>query len=158
MFLYTTRFRKRPFILCALLLALAVGGLFLWTSSTPDPVTTVDTVLDSNQARIDFLSELGWQVNSEPLETLQFLLPNPLTLAYLTYNELQLAQGYDLTPYAGQAVTRYTYQVENYPNRTSGVQLNLYLHQNIPIAGDVICPGADGFQASLVFPISNDGA
>lgn len=154
MFLYTTRFHKKSFLLTCLALAIAIGSLLLWRTQSQSPAPTPTLVLESNQARLDYLSDLGWQVGEEPLETLDFLLPNPLTLAYLTYNELQMAQGFDLTPYAGQAVTRYTYLVENYPSRTSGIQLNLYLHENIPIAGDIICPGADGFQASLVYPTS----
>lgn len=154
MFMYTARFRKKPFIALVLALVIALGGLLIWQNQSPGQEPIPVLCLDTNEARLSFLSDMGWQVTEEPLETLQFLLPNPLTLAYLTYNELQLAQGYDLTPYAGAAVTRYTYLVENYPDRTGGVQLNLYLYEDTPIAGDVICPGADGFQASLVFPVT----
>lgn len=154
MFLYTARFHKKPIIALLLVFTMVIGGLFLWQHNAPTVQQAPALCLDTNEARLSFLSDLGWQVTEEPLETLQFLLPNPLTLAYLTYNELQLAQGYDLTPYAGAAVTRYTYLVENYPDRTNGIQLNLYLYENTPIAGDIICPGADGFQASLVFPVT----
>lgn len=154
MFLYTARFHKKTTLALILAVIISVGGLLIWNAHTSNSVQTPTLCLDTNEARLSFLTDLGWQVTEEPLETLQFLLPNPLTLAYLTYNELQLAQGYDLTPYAGAAVTRYTYSVENYPDRTSGVQLNLYLYEDTPIAGDIICPGAEGFQASLVFPVT----
>ena len=35
---------------------------------------------------------------------------------FLRYNELQVSQGYDLLQYSGQELTRYVYQVTNYPD------------------------------------------
>ena len=155
MFLYTARISKKKILLAILcLVALVVGAFFLFTSpkeELPAPLT-----LDTSENRISYLEDMGWIVASEPLETLEFILPDPLTTPYLTYNELQSAQGFDLSPYAGKQVIRYTYSVTNHPTRSSGVQLNLYIHEHQPIAGDIICPGADGFQSSLVYPDSAD--
>ena len=63
----------------------------------------------------------------EPVETLQFLLPEKLEEPYLTYNELQDSQGFDLSACCGKQVARYTYTVTNYPGRPEGVQANLYV-------------------------------
>lgn len=41
---------------------------------------------------------------------------------YLTYNELQDSQGFDLSACCGKQVARYTYTVTNYPGRPEGVQ------------------------------------
>ena len=71
---------------------------------------------------------------------------------YVAYNALQKSQGFDLEPCCGKQVTRYTYTVTNYPQRPDGVQLNLYVCEDLPVAGDVVCTGADGFQNTLVFP------
>ena len=57
-----------------------------------------------------------------------------------------------MTPYCGKQLSRYTYTVTNYPNRQDGVQVNLYLYENRPVAGDILCPGEDGFQETLAFP------
>ena len=86
------------------------------------------------------------------METLQFLLPAELEEPYLTYNELQSAQGFDLSACCGKQVSRYTYTVTNYPGRAEGVQANLYVCQGRPVAGDILCAGADGFQDTLVYP------
>ena len=107
-----------------------------------------------NEGRVTYLEKLGWQVEPEPLETLQFLLPETLEEPYLTYNGLQKSQGFDLSACCGKQVTRYTYTVTNYPGRSQGVQANLYICEDRPAAGDIFCAGADGFQEGLAFPKS----
>ncbi len=108
--------------------------------------------LTSTEEQVAYLESLGWQVDPEPVETLQFLMPAQLSGTYLTYNELQQAQGFDLSVCCGKQVTRSTYTVNNYPDRPEGVQLNLYLCEDRPVAGDVFCPGSDGFQVGLAYP------
>ena len=74
------------------------------------------------------------------------------------YNDLQKSQGFDLETCCGKQVTRYTYTVTNYPQRPDGVQLNLYICEDLPVAGDVVCTGTDGFQDTLVFPQQTDAS
>ena len=112
--------------------------------------------LSSNGERVAYLRELGWEIDPEPLTTLQFLLPPKLSGDYITYNDLQKSQGFDLETCCGKQVTRYTYTVTNYPQRPDGVQLNLYICEDLPVAGDVVCTGTDGFQDTLVFPQQTD--
>ena len=107
-------------------------------------------VLRNNADRVAYLRELGWEVEEEPLESFRFLLPEPLEEPFLSYNALQIPQGFDLGDYCGQQVERYTYAVTNYPDRPSGVQANLYLCEGRPVAGDLFCPGANGFQEMLI--------
>ena len=83
---------------------------------------------------------------------IQFLLPPQLKGDYVAYNALQRTQGFDLEQCCGKQVTRYTYTVTNYPQRPEGVQLNLYICEDLPVAGDVVCTGADGFQDTLIYP------
>lgn len=108
--------------------------------------------LATNGDRVAYLESLGWQVEPEPVETLQFLLPEELEEPLLTYCELQEAQGFDFAACRGKQVARYTYAVTNYPGRPEGVQANLYVCGEAPVAGDILCAGADGFQDTLVYP------
>lgn len=150
MLICTARLRKTPLLLGGLtVLAAILIALFAFghAASTPEL-----PVLTSNGDRVAYLESLGWQVEPEAVETLQFLLPDPLTDAYQQYNVLQKEQGFDLSAFCGQQLTRYTYTVTNYPDRPRGVQLNLYLCGEQPVAGDVVCAGADGFQTTLDYP------
>ena len=65
---------------------------------------------------------------------------------YTQYNDLQLAQGFDLTPYRGKAVKRYTYEVYNYPDLPTGVVANLLIYKDKVIGGDVCTRALDGFM------------
>lgn len=150
MFIVTTRFTRKKAALLIILLGIVLGlAIILVSRIATGDEPTLPRLEDNNQ-RIAYLQTLGWEVASEPLETLQVLLPPQLGEPYLTYNQLQLAQGFDLSAGCGRQVSRYTYAVTNYPGRSEGVQANLYICEGLPVAGDVFCAGADGFQEPLI--------
>lgn len=152
MMIWTARFSRKRAVFSILLMAAVMLILLLLTHRAPDEPEAAAPQLITNQERVEYLESFGWQVESEPLETLQFLLPEPLEEPYLSYNTLQMAQGFDLSLCCGKQISRYTYAVTNYPGRESGVQANLYICEQQPVAGDIFCPGANGFQTTLVFP------
>ena len=152
MFVLTTRLRKKRAILVGALAILLIAGGLLWRGLSREAEAPEETVLRDNEDRIAYLRELGWEVDEEPVESMELELPEELTGSYAAYNELQLAQGFDLRDYLGQGVSRWTYQVRNYPDRPEDVQLNLYLCEDRPIAGDIIAGGEGGFQGTLRYP------
>ena len=152
MFVLTTRLRKKRAILVGVLVILLIAGGLLWRGLSRDAEAPEETVLRDNEDRIAYLKELGWEVDEEPIESMELALPEELTGSYAAYNELQLAQGFDLRDYLGKSVSRWTYQVRNYPDRPEDVQLNLYLCEDRPIAGDIIAGGEGGFQGTLRYP------
>ena len=152
MFVLTTRLRKKRAILVGALAILLIAGGLLWRGLSREAEAPEETVLRDNEDRIAYLKALGWEVDEEPVESMELELPEELTGSYAAYNELQLAQGFDLRDYLGQGVSRWTYQVRNYPDRPEDVQLNLYLCEDRPIAGDIIAGGEGGFQGTLRYP------
>ena len=149
MLIWTARFTRKKAVLSILAFGLIMVILILLTGRIRTKTAPVPQLTDTVQ-RVEYLQSLGWEVDAEPLETLQFLLPETLEEPYLSYNELQLKQGFDLTSCCGKQITRYTYHVKNYPERPDGVQANLYICEDLPVAGDLCCPGADGFQSALI--------
>ena len=129
---------------------LALLGLLLYLGRPAEEAES--RLLDTNEARVEYLAQWGWEVDPEPVETLQFLLPDTLEEPYLSYNVLQRSQGFDLSLCCGKQVSRYTYLVTNYPSGREDVQVNLYLCEGEPVAGDVCCTGADGFRNPLEYP------
>ena len=152
MMIQAVRLTRKKAALAVILAGAVMAALILLLGRSGAPVKEDLPLLTGNAERIAYLQELGWEVAEEPVTTLQFLLPPQLKGDYVAYNDLQKSQGFDLETCCGKQVTRYTYTVTNYPQRPDGVQLNLYVCEELPVAGDVVCTGADGFQDTLVFP------
>lgn len=152
MLIWTTRFSRKKAGIGLLILVLAIVAALALGRTMPGADPQEQPLLSTNEDRVAYLESLGWTVDPEPVETLQFLLPETLEEPYLSYNQLQLAQGFDLSNYTGKQVTRYTYTVTNDPRCAQGVQANLYICEEVPVAGDILCSGANGYQDTLVFP------
>lgn len=152
MLIQTVRLTRKKAVLAAILAGILMAALILLLGRGGGSEEASAPQLTGNAERVAYLRELGWEVEEEPVTTLQFLLPPQLKGDYVAYNDLQKQQGFDLEACCGKQVTRYTYAVTNYPQRPDGVQLNLYVCEELPVAGDVVCTSADGFQDTLVFP------
>lgn len=99
----------------------------------------------TNDDRIAFLAQFGWQVDGEPLEEATVKIPSTFDKVMTSYNALQQKQGLDLTKYSGKEVTRYSYKVTNYPNYSGEVTANIIVYKNKVIGGDICSADIDGF-------------
>lgn len=152
MLIWTAKFSKKKAVAAVVLMGVVMAVLIVLMGRMPEEPQSRPPLpqLTGNAQRVEYLRSLGWEVEEEPIETLQFLFPEQLEEPYVSYNELQLSQGFDLTDCLGKQVSRYTYAVLNHPSRAEGVQANLYLCGDVPAAGDIFCPGAGGFQDPLI--------
>ena len=151
MFVKTFRLH-RPIALilvAAIACGMGVGATQLLGKSDIMAVST-PTVTD-NAGRIAFLSSFGWQVEEEPHEILEIVIPYEFDAVYEQYNQLQLSQGYDLTRWRGMTAKRYTYRITNYPNSTDEIYANLILCKEQIIAGDVSSVSLHGFMHGLAY-------
>ena len=152
MMIVTTKFSRKKAVLTVIGVGIVMAALILLAGRGGEEEAEQAPQLTDNAQRVAYLQSLGWEVEPEPVETLQFLLPQELAEPYLSYNKLQKEQGFDLSRCCGKQVSRFTYTVTNYPGRTEGVQANLYVCEDLPAAGDICCPGEGGFQSTLAFP------
>ena len=154
MFIVSAKFSPRKAIAAVVACAAVLILMILLISSLksrPSPGEELITAA-SEEERAEYLRSLGWEIETSPMETLEFMLPQPLNDSYEEYNALQKEQGFDLEPYAGMQVKRYSYRVLNYPNYPDDVQADLYLCGDVVIGGDILYCGDSGFVATLVFP------
>lgn len=150
MLIWTAKFSRKKAAAAVILMGLVMAALIFLVGRAPEEPEIPLPKLTTNEERVAYLQSLGWEVESEPIETLQFLLPAKLEEPYRSYNELQLSQGFDLSACCGKQIARYTYAVTNYPEQTGDVQANLYICEDTPAAGDVCSSGANGFQIPLI--------
>lgn len=122
-----------------------VPGAAVSTGAAPDGVRT-------NEDRIAYLADCGWQVSPQPVAVEELLIPESFDERYTQYLELQSSQGFDLTEYAGRRVKRYTYEISNYPTGETGVQAGLLIYRGTVVGGDVFSPQTGGFLHGLSMP------
>ena len=81
----------------ALMLALI---LFLGNNDSTAAQTAAPTA-SSNDGRVKFLTDFGWDVTTSPKESGQVQIPEQSSEVFDRYNALQKSQGFDLSKFAG---------------------------------------------------------
>lgn len=130
-------------VIVALILLFAKGGGAEEASAN---------AVTNNDARVQFLKNFGWDVDSSPTESSQVKIPEESTEVYDRYNALQKSQGYDLLPYAGKTVMRYVYKINNFPGATEPVYATLLVYKNQVIGGDVSNTSPGGTIQGFTMP------
>ena len=105
-----------------------------------------------------FLSQFGWDIEEDPVEVAEVIIPAEFDRGYEKYNEIQKAQNLDLTPYAGKRAKRWTYNIKNYPGYegdSGTVQANILVYEGAVIGGDICSTELDGFMQGFDFPTKN---
>ena len=151
MFVKTLRVRRRVALLAAAVMAGAAGLAGAQLLMPPTSVAVMSQSVMDNAGRVAFLRSFGWEVESEPSEILEIVIPTEFDASYDQYNRLQLAQGYDLTRWRGRTAKRYTYKILNYPQASGEVRANLIVCDGQVVAGDVSCVALGGFMHGLVY-------
>lgn len=141
---------KKILLILAAVAALILAMILL--IGEKDTVQTAAPAPGSNDARVKFLTDFGWDVTTSPKETSQVKIPEETSEVFDRYNALQKGQGYDLSKYAGKKVMRYVYKINNYPGATQPVYATLLVHKNRIIGGDVTDTAAGGHIRGFKMP------
>lgn len=143
----------------AIILAAAVvliAGVVLLFGGSDDPQPTAAPSLATNEGRVKFLTDQGWDVVVSPVETSQVKVPDANSDVFTRYNALQKSQGYDLTQYAGKKVMRYVYLIQNYPGASDPVYATLLIYKDQVIGGDVTDTSAKGVIQGFKMPSAQE--
>lgn len=156
MFICTVRAQTVRFagVLClALAILFGVAVIADAGAAIVPPEETVETVsfsrVKTDEDRLKLLTDLGWKTTGEVVEEESFTLPETFDRVLLGYNEIQKDQGLDLTRYRKKKVTRYTYEITNYPDYEGRVYANLIVWRGRVIAGDISSADPRGFVRGL---------
>jgi hypothetical protein len=142
---------KKILIILAVVVAVILGAILLLDRNENAEPTIAGTV-SSNDGRVKFLEEMGWQVSASPTESSQVRIPEEDSEVFSRYNALQKSQGYDLSAYAGKTVMRYVYKVNNFPGATEPVYATVLISKNQVIGGDVTNTSAKGVIQGFKMP------
>lgn len=156
MFVYTCRAGTIRFFAVIVLAVAALAALVIFVpayqpvsagaDSSDEAVRISYDRIKTNEDRVKFLSQFGYEVSEDPIETVEITLPEKFDKVYAGYNELQKAQGLDLSRYRRKTVMRYTYEVKNYDGYNGGkVLANVIVYRGRVIGGDVCSADPQGF-------------
>lgn len=126
----------------------APAGVVEGQSPEAESGTTVSYSYDKVKSADDaarFLSQFGWVVDAGSAETAEVTIPAEFDKIFAGYNELQKAQGLDLSKYKKKAVTRYTFAVTNYEGYKDAVYANVLVYRGRVIGGDICSADVNGF-------------
>lgn len=146
MFVFTAKVSKTKIAAVITILIAIVVLIAVIIASTKSPANGEDAVnADTNDERVTFLAQYGWDVNAEPVQSQQVSIPSATdNEVFNRYNALQISQGYDLSQYSGKNVMRYVYEILNYPDATEPVYATLFVYKGQIIGGDVTNSAPDG--------------
>ncbi len=161
MFIKTFKTSKAELIV--LLIGLLCFIATLWYICTPKSgaartssgATSVNQFLVNARTASDreqFLSQFGWEIDSDPIEAREVTVPADFSEVYAEYNEMQKTLGFDLTEYKGCRVKKWVYAVTNYPGVSNNVNATLLICDGQVIGGDISSIGGQKFTHSLLMP------
>ncbi|MEG0570914.1 MAG: DUF4830 domain-containing protein [Oscillospiraceae bacterium] len=123
------------------------------TKNNMQTVRKVSSVtVKNNEERITFLKTFGWEVSSEPTAIREVAIPQEFDDVYNKYNDIQMAQGYNLQEFKGKRVKRWTYSVTNYPNKSDNINANILVYNNVVVGGDICTVALEGFMHGFALP------
>ena len=134
--------------------ALIIGAIWLFGGN--EDVSTAAPDAATNDGRIKFLQDFGWQAAASPVESSQVKIPKQTSEVFDRYNQLQKSQGYDLTQFAGKTVMRFVYKIENYPGAAEPVYATLLVYKNQVIGGDITDTAANGRIQGFRMPTGSE--
>ncbi len=112
MVVFSTKFNRKRAVAAVVALAVVLVLIVLLAGRRDmGSAKATGAIVKDNGERVEYLSELGWEVEPNAIEEQTVLIPEQFTDVYERYNEIQTAQGFDLSKYAGVEAQRYTYRI-----------------------------------------------
>ncbi len=156
MFIYSLRASTIKFcaVVCVALATLITLIAFIPVVAVDDVSAAANANIDysgikTNEDRVKFLAQFGWQVDPEAVESVEVTIPEEFDKIFTAYNELQKRQGLDLSKFKKKNVQRYTYKITNYDGYNGTVYANILVYRNKVIGGDVCSADVKGFMHGL---------
>ncbi len=134
-------------ILCLLVVMIPVKGTV--EAESEETGSDVNYQAKNKEERVAFLAGFGWKVDAGSEILREVKVPLEFDRVFAGYNEIQRAQGMDLTPYKGKEIQSYTYTVVNYEGYSGRVLATVLVYQDVVVGGDICSEASDGFVAGF---------
>lgn len=152
MFIWSFKTSKKELLLLIIGIVLFVAAIayVLWPKGEESTSLLVQKgysiEAETEKQRLGFARQFGWEIDTEPVEVREVVIPSQFSDVYENYNKIQLEQGFDLSDYKGERAKRWTYRVTNYPGTADVVYINMLIKNGKVIGGDVCSTALGGFM------------
>lgn len=119
----------------------ASAGKVTYSGATDVSYDGVKSVGDA----MEFLGQFDLTVNGSNAEVEKVTIPAEFDKIFASYNEIQRAQGLDLSKYKKKELTRYTFEVTNFEGYEGKVYANVLVYRNKVVGGDICSADVGGF-------------
>ena len=144
MFVMTAKLSKPKLVAAGIIVVGVIVAVVMLLTGSKSTAPSLPTG-SSNEERAAYLATYGWSVDAIPKETQAVTIPDPETNGvFARYNDLQISQGFDLLPYRGKEVTRFVYEILNYPESTAPVYAGVLVYEGKIIGGEITDTAPDG--------------
>lgn len=143
---------KKVGLIALTFVLVTIGAVYYVSLGNEKPVANLNGIVmkaSDSEERLAFFSQFGWELNEEPCEVKEVIIPNEFDDVYTKYNEIQKEQGLDLEKYKGARVKMWSYEILNYPgyeNSGGVIRGNILVLDGIVIGGDVSSTELGGFM------------
>ncbi len=140
---------KKKLIALLASLGIVTVGMFVFPRGGENMEPSFQLEGATADQRVAFLAQFGWEVEAEPLEIREVVIPETFDDVYNRYNALQQEQGMDLLPYAGKTCKQWIYRITNYPLSGEEVRAVLLVYDGVVIGGDISSVELNGFMTGF---------
>ncbi|MCM1545189.1 MAG: DUF4830 domain-containing protein [Ruminococcus sp.] len=145
-------------ILMLVVVFATIGAVYFVSKNADKPVSKQGSIIlkaSTADERTSFFSQFGWEINEEPCEVKEVVIPAEFDDVYNEYNVIQKEQGLDLEKYKGTRAKLWSYEIKNYPgyeNTSDVIRGNILVYDGVIIGGDVSSVELDGFMHTFYRP------
>ncbi len=150
MFVYSVKTKQLKVLLLVGFVLFTAVSLFILSRESQETVSKNDMIFsaETHEERMMFISQFGWEVDEEPIQVKEVIIPEEADDVYNAYNDIQRSQGFDLTEFAGKRAKCWTYTVKNYEGYENQgcIHANILVYEGKAIGGDICSVELDGFM------------
>lgn len=156
MFVYSVQSKHIKVALLGAFVMMTVISLFVLSRESEQTAkgNEINLAASTHEERMTFISQFGWEVEEEPVEIKEVIIPEEFDDTYSAYNDIQKEQGFNLAEYEGQRAKQWTYRVKNYEGYENKdcIHINVLVYDDVIIGGDVCSVEIDGFMHGFSKP------
>ncbi len=139
--------------LCFLIVcALTIGAVISVAMEKALPASSMGGIsmrAETHEERMTFFSQFGWEIDENPAQVKEVIIPEEFDETYEDYNDIQRQQKLNLEKYKGARVKMWSYNILNYPGYegTDGIiRGNILVYEGVVIGGDICSNELNGFM------------